>query len=83
MDQTNKILFEDSGLIYRLELDNLIHIADTVITKTISRASVIPELFSTTLLDASLKEHTRALNKSAKASEKHGKSLAYATWVLV
>ena len=36
----------------------------------------------TTILKQALAAHAEALNKSAKASEKHAKSLTWATWAL-
>lgn len=82
MDNDNIRLFESAGLKYTKEEDDLINMADTGTTKTISRASVISQLYSASLMDAALKEHAEALNMSAKASEKHEKSLTRATWTL-
>lgn len=58
-----------------------LYLARTLKSTGDSLADEIEEMTAT--LQTTLREHAEALVRSAEASEKHAKSLTYATWALV
>lgn len=82
MSESDRILFEDTGLKLSQFEEELIEAAKTGNTDDISKARVISTLYGDKLIKKALDEHAKALVTSAEASEKHERGLKLATWAL-
>jgi len=75
-------LFEKTGLVLDEETKHFLETAGLNQTGITSWAIASSAIYSSKLTERALSQHSEALIKAAKASEKHAASLKWATWVL-